>query len=246
KVSELSLAERQLVEIARLLTIRQPRILVFDEPTTALNHHDVVRLFSIMARLRDDGVAVVFVSHRYREVLEICDASTVLRNGRRVGHVRRGEATLERLVELTLGQRSEAVFSRTWRAEGTVETVLDVSGLAIGSRVRDVCLRVRRGEIVSLCGLLGMGQTEIARSLIGDGDTIGGTIRLAAAGGVPRTAREALQRGLGFIPEDRQNEGLFPDMSVRSNISISSLSRVVVAPLVRAIAFARERSLVRS
>src|SRR5436305_5233252 len=108
KVSELSLAERQLVEIARLLTIRQPRILVFDEPTTALNHHDVLRLFSIMTRLRDDGVGVIFVSHRYREVLEICDACTVLRSGRRVGHGRRGEAPLERLVGRALGTRGEA------------------------------------------------------------------------------------------------------------------------------------------
>jgi len=245
KVGELSLAERQLVEIARLLTIRQPRVLVFDEPTTALNHHDVLRFFSIMARLRDDGVAVIFVSHRYREVLEICDECTVLRNGRRVGHVQRGEASLERLVALTLGQRGEAAFSRAWRAEEDAETVLEVEGMAVGSRIHDVHFSVRRGEIVSLCGLLGMGQTEIARALIGDGDRVAGSVRIAAADGLPRTAREALRRGLGLIPEDRQAEGLFPDMSVRSNVSISSLARIVVAPFVRAIEFARERALVQ-
>ena len=111
-VGSLSLAERQLVEIAKVLTLRKARVLVFDEPTAALNHHDVERLFAIMRGLRDSGVALIFVSHRYREVLEICDLATVLRNGRVVATVSRGEASLERLVELTLGQEAEATFDR--------------------------------------------------------------------------------------------------------------------------------------
>jgi len=245
RVGELSLAERQLVEIARALTIKRPKVLVFDEPTTALNHHDVVRLFSIMARLRDDGVAVIFVSHRYREVLEICDACTILRNGRRVGQLRREEASLERLVELTLGQKGEAAFGRTWRG-GDGDAVVEVSQLSVGSRVTEVSFTVRGGEIVSLCGLLGMGQTEIARALVGDGRDVRGTVRIAGSDGLPASPREAVRRGIGLIPENRQDEGLFPDMSVRSNISIASLSRLVVAPFVRVLVFTRERSSVRS
>jgi ABC-type sugar transport system ATPase subunit len=244
KVAELSLAERQLVEIARVLTIQHPRVIVFDEPTTALNHHDVLRLFTIMSRLRDDGVGVIFVSHRYREVLEICDVSTVLRNGRLVGRVERGEASLERLVELTLGQKGETVFARRWRAEPGGEVVASARGLSVGSRIRRVDLELRRGEIVSLCGLLGMGQTEVARALIGDGRDIGGSISIRGVDGVPRSPRHAVRLGAGLIPEDRQAEGLFPDMSVRANISISSLRRIVVSPLIRVIAWTRERRLV--
>ena len=244
KVSELSLAERQLVEIARVLTIRRPRVIVFDEPTAALNHHDVLRLFAIMARLRDEGVAVIFVSHRYREVLEICDASTVLRNGHLVGRVERGEASLERLVELTLGQRSETAFARSWRSEPR-EVVLSARGLSVGSRIRDVDLHVRRGEIVSLCGLLGMGQTEIARALVGDGRDVEGTVAIGDAVGIPRSPRQGVRAGAGLIPEDRQAEGLFPDMSVRANVSIASLGRIVVSPLLRLISWRRERRLVR-
>jgi ABC-type sugar transport system ATPase subunit len=245
KVAELSLAERQLVEIARVLTIQRPRVIVFDEPTAALNHHDVLRLFTIMARLRDEGVAVIFVSHRYREVLEICDVSTVLRNGRLVGRVERGEASLERLVELTLGQRGETVFTREWRADPPGEVVLAARDLSIGSRIRDIDLELRRGEIVSLCGLLGMGQTEVARALIGDARDVSGSIAIGGVEGIPRSPRHAVRLGAGLVPDDRQAEGLFLDMSVRSNISIASLRRIVVSTFVRLISWRRERRLVR-
>jgi ABC-type sugar transport system ATPase subunit len=243
KVAELALAERQLVEIARVLTIQRPRVIVFDEPTTALNHHDVLRLFTIMSRLRDDGVGVIFVSHRYREVLEICDVSTVLRNGRLVGRVERGEASLERLIELTLGQKGETMFGRDWRAEPDGEVVASARGLSIGSRIREVDLELRRGEIVSLCGLLGMGQSQVARALIGDGRDIGGSIEIR--GGAPRSPRHAVRLGAGLIAEDRQAEGLFPDMSVRANVSISSLGRILLSPFLRVISWRRERRLVR-
>jgi ABC-type sugar transport system ATPase subunit len=245
KVGTLSLAERQLVEIARVLTIQRPKVLVFDEPTTTLNHHDVVRLFSILTRLREQGVAVIFVSHRYREVLEICDACTVLRNGRRVGGLTREEASVERLVELTLGQKAETAFARAPRPEVTSPPVVQVSDLAIGSRVHDVAFSVSPGEIVSLCGLLGMGQTEVARALLGEGFDIRGSVDMGGSTGVPTSPRDAIRRGVGFIPESRQEEGLFPDMSVRANVSVSSLSRLVVAPFLRILAFSRERRLVR-
>ena len=223
-VSELSLPERQLVEIAKVLTLRRPRVLIFDEPTTALNHHDVERLFRIMRSLRDDGVALVFVSHRYREVLEICDTSTVLRNGRVVGRVGRGEATLERLVELTLGQKAEAVFAAaTGAAPADSEPVLEARGLRVGGRVLGVDLQVRRGEIVGVCGLLGSGQDELARAVFGDARDVSGSLLLHGGTPAPRSPREAVAARVALITESRQEEGLFPDMSVRSNISVASL-----------------------
>jgi ribose transport system ATP-binding protein len=243
KVGDLSLSERQLVEVAKVLTLRRPRILIFDEPTAALAHGDVERLFRILRGLRDEGAAIIFVSHRYREVLEICDRSTVLRNGRVVGRLGRTEATLERLVELTLGQKAEAAFSRRWRSEQPGEVVLETRGLAVGSRVAGVDLVVRRGEIVGLCGLLGSGQNQLARALVGDAADVSGSMTLLGRNALPRNPREAVRRGAGFISESRQEEGLFPEMTVRSNISVAALDRLLWSRLVRVVRRRRERRL---
>jgi ABC-type sugar transport system ATPase subunit len=250
-VSHLSLPERQLVEIARVLTLRRPRVLVFDEPTAALAFADVERLFATMARLREGGAGIVFVSHRYREVLDICDACTVLRNGRRVGGLTRAEASIERLVELTLGRSAESVSRRAASAAATPgdppqPPLLEVDGLSIGALVREVSFSVRGGEIVSLCGLLGMGQTAIARAVIGDGERVSGSVRIGEHAGRPRSAHEAVRLGIGLIPENRQDEGLFPDMAVRANVSISSLQSVLVSPAVRLVSRRRERGATRA
>jgi ABC-type sugar transport system ATPase subunit len=243
-VASLSLAERQLVEIAKVLTLRRPRILIFDEPTAALNHHDVERLFGILRGLRDHGIAIIFVSHRYREVLQICDVATVLRNGRVVGTVRQGEATLARLVELTLGQQGELILRREHRTAGTGDPALVVRDLSVGAWVDRVSLEVRRGEIVSVCGLLGSGHTELARAICGDAPEVSGDVRILDASTRPTSPRDAIRQGAGLIPEDRKLEALFPDLSVARNISIASLGRLVVARAVRLIRPGRERSQV--
>ncbi len=245
KVGSISIAERQLVEIAKVLTLRRPRILIFDEPTAALGPADVARLFRIMGELRDQGVAIIFVSHRYREVLTICDRATVLRNGRVVGDVDCRGATVEHLVELTLGQKAETVFRRNWRAAEPGDPVLVVRDLEVAARVRGVDLELRRGEIVGVCGLLGSGQNELARALAGDLPDVSGTVAIEGRTTTVRNPRQAFRAGLALITENRQEEGLFPDMSVRSNISIASLPRVLVAPFVRVISRRAERRLTR-
>jgi ribose transport system ATP-binding protein len=243
KVSKIPLAERQLVEIAKVLTLRRPRILIFDEPTAALGQADVERLFRIMESLRAESVGIIFVSHRYREVLTICDRATVLRNGHLVGQVERGETTVEHLVELTLGQKAQAAFHREWRTPEGAEPVLELRDLRVGSRVRGVDLVVCRGEIVGVCGLLGAGQNQLARALAGDAADVEGQVLLNGRESVPKSPRRALRSGLALITENRQDEGLFPDMAVRANITISSLGRVVLAPLLRLIYRPKERRL---
>ena len=243
-VASLSLAERQLVEIAKVLTLQRPRILIFDEPTAALNRHDVVRLFAIMRGLRAEGVALLFVSHRYREVLDICDVATVLRNGRVVGTVHRGEATLERLIELTLGQRAEATFRREWHSDRSGEPVLTVRDLHVGSRVAGVNLQVTRGEILGVCGLLGSGQNELARAIGGDADEVSGQITLLGSAGRAHTPRAAVSAGVGLITEKRQDEGLFPNLSVIHNVSVASLGRLVWSAVLRVVRVRRERQRV--
>ncbi len=243
-VASLSLAERQLVEIAKVLTLQRARLLIFDEPTAALNHHDVARLFAIMRGLRDSGIALIFVSHRYREVLEICDTSTVLRNGRVVATVGRGDATLERLIELTLGQRAEATFLRTWRADVAGDEVLSVRGMSVGTRLHEIDLEVRRGEIVAVCGLLGSGQNELARAVCGDAQEVSGDVRLPDGRMRATSPRAGVQAGAGLITENRQEDGLFPNLSVTRNVSIASLGRIIHSRLIPLVSGARERTLV--
>jgi ribose transport system ATP-binding protein len=243
KVAQIPLAERQLVEIAKVLTLRRPRILIFDEPTAALGQEDVERLFRIIDGLREEGVAIIFVSHRYREVLTICDEATVLRNGRVVGRVRRGETSVEQLVELTLGQKAQAAFHREWRGGEATDPVLELRGLEVGSRLRGVDLELRRGEIVAVCGLLGAGQNQLARAVAGDAPDVSGTVAVKGREAPPRSPRQALGAGVALITENRQDEGLFPDIPVRGNISISSLRRIVAAPFVRVILRSKERRL---
>ena len=243
KVGKIPLAERQLVEIAKVLALRRPRILIFDEPTAALGQADVERLFRIMEGLRDEGVGIIFVSHRYREVLRICDRATVLRNGKVVGEVARGDTSVEHLVELTLGQKAAAAFRREWRAKADGDPLLELRDLHVGARVRGVDLTVRRGEIVSVCGLLGSGQDRLARAIAGDVPDVTGTFVVDGRETTPRSPRAALGLGIALITENRQEEGLFPDMPVRSNVSISSLARVVFAPLLRVIDRRKERRL---
>jgi ABC-type sugar transport system ATPase subunit len=243
KVGKIPLAERQLVEIAKVLTLRRPRILIFDEPTAALDQADVDRLFGIIEGLREDGVGIIFVSHRYREVLRLCDRATVLRNGRVVGEVGCEQTSVEQLVELTLGQKVAAAFHRGWRVEAAGEPLLELRGLHVGSRVRGVDLAVRRGEIVSVCGLLGSGQNQLARAVAGDALDVSGGLVVNGSEAAPRSPRQALGLGVALITENRQEEGLFPDMPVRSNISISSLTRIVVSPFLRLIDGRKERRL---
>jgi ribose transport system ATP-binding protein len=245
KVADLPLSERQLVEIAKVLILRRPRILIFDEPTAALGQTDVSRLFRIMRGLRDEGVTVIFVSHRYREVLEVCEAITVLRNGRVVERLDRGDATLERLVDLTLGQKAETVFSREHHGAHSDEVVLEAKELTVGSKVKGVDLRIRRGEIVGVCGLLGSGQNELARALGGDAADVDGSLSVGGKEVKLRSPRQALRLGIALISESRQEEGLFLDMRVAGNISIASLQKILSARALPVMSRRKERRLTR-
>ena len=245
KVGELTLSQRQLVEIAKVLTLRQPRVLIFDEPTAALGQADVVHLFEVMERLRDQGVTILFVSHRYREVLTICEQVTVLRNGRVIAATSGRETSLEELVELTVGQKTETMFKRRPRSVALGEVVLEVEGLHVGGWVRGVDMELRRGEIVGLCGLLGSGQNELARALGGDVPDVTGRITVKGQEVRLRSPRQALRLGIAIMSESRQDEGLFPDLRVSANISIASLSRVLWSPIVRLLSRRKEKRLTR-
>jgi ABC-type sugar transport system ATPase subunit len=241
-VGELTQAQRQLVEIAKVLTLQGSRVLVFDEPTAALSADDASRLFRAIRSVAAEGVAVVFVSHRYGEVLELCDRVTVLRNGQVVHDGGTEGMTVDRLVELTLGQRVESVFTRT--STGTEERHVHVAvdGLRTPGLASALTVAVRRGEIVALYGSMGSGHAEVARVVCGDTRSEAGEIRI---GGVrTSTGRSVPRKRIGIVPDNRMDNALFPELKVRSNVSVASAWKTRVGRFVPILSARRERDQV--
>jgi len=224
----LSLPERQLVEIAKVLA-RRPRLLILDEPTAALAQGDAERLFAVLRALKGRDIGIIYITHRFREVLSLCDRGTILRNGRVARVVEMSGATMRDLVEATLGQASGLFYEREGRTreEGQRgERAVAVRGLSVGDRIRDVSFDLYHGEIVGICGLLGAGQNELARSIFGDQPGASGAVEVHGRPVTVGSPRRARRLGIGFISDNRREEGIIPDMPVRQNISIAALGRV--------------------
>ena len=236
RVGLLSLAERQLIEIAKALS-SDPSLLILDEPTAPLGKADCDRLFAAVRRLRDGGIAILYVSHRFAEVLHLCDRVTVLRNGRTVVTAPLAGWTEARLTEMMIGRRTEA-FGRT-PAEAPGPERLVAKQLRWRDRVRGVDLALHAGEIVVLTGLLGAGQNEIARLLGADLVPDDGTILLDGVARAFDHPAEAVEAGICLLTDDRKREGLLPHLSLNHNIALPSLAPpLTVAGFVNA---ARER-----
>jgi len=232
---EFSTAVQQMVAIARAVSF-DAKLVIMDEPTSSLDEREVAVLFGVIRRLKAQGVAVIFVSHRLDELYAICDRVTIMRDGRTVMMRAMGEIDKLNLVAAMLGRDVETVrshstgFTAPSRAPG--EEVMSVEGLQIGRRVRNVSLQVRAGEIVGLAGLLGSGRTETARAVFGADPVDGGSIRLNGEKVVLQEPVDAIARGVGYCSEDRKADGIVPDMSVRENITLAILPRLVAAGVV--------------
>lgn len=219
-VETLGMGDRQMVEIARALA-GDPRILIFDEPTSSLSAREKRRLFAVIGKLREEGTAVIYITHFLDEIFAVCDRVTVMRDGRTVGSRVVGEVTAGEVVTMMLGDIHQADRLReTPPARG--EPLLDVRGLTRAGVLDRVDLGIAAGEIVGLWGLLGSGRTELLRSLVGLDPLDGGTIALRGAAVTP----EALHREVGFVTEDRRGEGLLLQQSVTRNISFANLDKV--------------------
>jgi rhamnose transport system ATP-binding protein len=230
------MADQQLVEIARALSI-DARVLVMDEPTASLSPHEVERLFLIVRRLRERGVAILLVSHRLAEVFLLCDRATVLRDGRRVITAPIRELTTAELIRHMVG-RDVALFPKAPAALGAPR--LEVRGLGRGDAFRDVSFTVRAGEVVGLAGLVGAGRTEVARVLFGIDRPDQGEIRLDGRPVHFASPSEALAAGVAYVPEDRHQDGLVLDFPIAANITLPILQRLFRSLLLRR---ATERSL---
>ncbi|KFG98109.1 sugar ABC transporter [Burkholderia paludis] len=228
-IGELSVAERQIVQITRAL-MRDPRILVLDEPTAALVSSEVDRLLQTLDRLRRRGLTILYVSHYLNEIAAICDRVTVLRDGADVAHVDARTTPTEALVAAMIGTEVAARSHAPVRVPGP--SALRVAGLALPGRFDDVSFEVRRGEIVGVTGLLGSGGKQVVRSLFGLERGVRGAVTLDGRAARLRSPRDAVRRGIAFVPEDRRSHGVAPSLSVRENITLASLARFTRLGLV--------------
>jgi ABC-type sugar transport system ATPase subunit len=238
-VRNLSVAEQQMVEIAKALSLNA-RIVIMDEPTSALTESEAKALFRIIRGLRHQGLGVIFISHRLEEVFAICDRITVLRDGLNAGDLVTSEARPEQVVHMMVGRPVEELYADTTASEpGPV--VLSVHGLSRrgaakeSSKVvlRDIDLDLRAGEILGVSGLVGSGRTELARAIFGADPIDDGQIRLDGEPVRISSPQDAIARGIALVPEDRKLQALVLLLGVRENISLPSLSRLCRFGFVR-------------
>jgi ribose transport system ATP-binding protein len=228
-VGQLGVAEQQMVEVAKALSI-EAKILVMDEPTSALTEKEIVRLFQVIRALRGQGVAIIYISHRMEELFEIGDRVTVLRDGRHVGTRPIASITMAELIRMMVGRDLAEQFPRRETRAG--EEVLRVEGLCRPG-LHDISLQLRRGEVVGLAGLMGAGRTELARALFGADRIEAGRIWVRGRLTSIRSPRQAVALGLGLLTEDRKRQGLVLCASVVDNTCLASLDLFSSGGLMR-------------
>jgi len=220
-VGSLSIAERQVVAIARAVSMRA-RIMIFDEPTSSLTHRESDLLLSMIRRLREQGIGIIYVSHRMEEIFDLCDRVTVFRDGKYVATRYIAETSMAELVHMIVGRELEASKPKADVAVRGV--VLEVRNLSKRGMLRDISLSLHRGEIVGLSGLVGAGRTELARTLFCDFLADAGEVLIEGRRFHGRSPRDAIAAGIGLVPEDRKEQGLVTSLPVMFNITMPRLA----------------------
>ncbi len=220
KVRDLSVAYQQVVEICKNLT-RNSKVLVLDEPTAVLTFSEIKKLFDILRKLRDEGVSIIYISHRLEELFELSDNITVLKDGGYVGTVETASIDKSELATMMVGREMSQLFSDRNAQIG--EEVLKVENLSAGKMVQDVSFSVRAGEIVGFSGLVGSGRTEIMRAIFGADKKTSGKVTYFGKEVNFKNPKEAIRNGLGMLPENRKEQGLLLKQSVRMNSTLTVL-----------------------
>jgi ABC-type sugar transport system ATPase subunit len=221
-VEDLSISHRQMVEVAKALSLNA-RLYIMDEPTSALTEKEVKVLFALVRQIRAENKSVIFVSHKMDEVFSICDRIHVLRDGRDVGTVRCAETDQDEVVQMMVGREIGSLFRRDKAELG--KEVLQVQDLCSENGIRNISFRVKRGEIVGIAGLVGSGRTETMRAIFGIDRITSGRILIDNHVASIKSVRDAINLGLGLVPEDRKEQGLILEMTVRENITLPRLER---------------------
>jgi inositol transport system ATP-binding protein len=228
-VRDLNVAEQQMVEIARALSIKS-RLIVMDEPTSALSSSEVDKLFSIIRDLKAQGLSIIFVTHRLEEVMKICDRYTVLRDGKQVGSGKVAETNLDGLIQLMVGREVKELLFAQREPVTLGDVALKVEGLNRRGNSQDphatvldnVGFEVRRGEILGIAGLVGAGRTEMSRAIFGADPFDSGRVVVDGQPVNIRSPQDAIRHGIGLVPEDRKQQALFLSLAVRVNLSMAA------------------------
>lgn len=230
-VSELSVAQRHMVGIARALSMNA-RLVIMDEPTSALSIRETEDLFKIIRQLRDAGTAILFISHKFDELFAIASSYTVLRDGKLVGSGEMKDATVDSLVRMMAGREMGQMFPKRRAAIGG--TVLEVKGLSSGRSFKDVSFSLRKGEILGFFGLVGAGRSEIMKALLGLDPLDSGEVKLDGKNVKFSNPSAALAHGVAYVPEDRQSQGLVLQLGIDHNICLPQTARLAVGGFVAA------------
>jgi ribose transport system ATP-binding protein len=223
KVEQLSLGERQLVEIARALST-DARIIVMDEPTTSLTTRETEKLFGVIAALKAQGIAIIYISHRMEEVYQLADRVSVLRDSAYIGTLERENLSAKALVSMMVGRDISSFYKKVHRPPATGRPIaMRVRDMSDGRRVHACSFDLYKGEVVGIAGLVGSGRTELARLIFGADKRISGTVELDGKAITISSPREALNAGVAYLTEDRKALGLFLDMTISDNINIGVL-----------------------
>jgi len=240
RVDSLRVAEQQMVEIAKALSINA-RVLIMDEPTSALTQREIDLLFTCIHNLRAKGVAIVYISHKLDEVFALSDRITVLRDGRWVATQPTADLDAAGVIRLMVGRNLSEMYPK--RAVPLRETVLSVRQLSRKGVLHDISFDLRAGEIVGVAGLMGAGKTELAMALFGGTPADSGEVRIEGKLAAISNPAAAIARGISLVPEDRKMQGVLQHMSVQSNITLASLNRLRIGPLIDS---GKEKSAVRT
>jgi len=227
RLLELSSAEIQLIQIARALAFSS-KILILDEPTASITEHESGVLFNLLKKLNAGGLTIVYVSHRLKEIFDLCHRATVLRDGRYIDTVDVGSTNDQRMIKMMVG-REITPYDQAQRRTKAGDVRLGVQGLTVREapvQVKDVSFFVRKGEIVALAGLVGSGRSEVAKAIFGLSRLDAGTIQIDGRPLRIRKPKDAIRLGISFVPEDRKEEGLISNHSVKHNISLTGLRLV--------------------
>lgn len=221
KMKHLSVAQMQMVEIAKAIS-NNAKVIIMDEPTSAISDKEVATLFQIIRDLKAQGVSIIYISHKMDEIFRISDTITVLRDGKYIGTKSAAELDHHALIAMMVGREIDQMFPEATQPPG--QEVLSVQNLSKTGKFSNISFNVKSGEILGLAGLMGAGRTEIARAIFGldqwdEGEIMSKQMRLRA-----RTPREAIDRGIGYVSEDRKGLGFIPRMSIRDNITLSSMN----------------------
>lgn len=222
-VKHLSIAQQQMVEVAKALS-HNARLIIMDEPTSSLTEHETLKLFEVSRHLRQQGVSIVFISHRLEEVFMICDRVTVLRDGKFVETANVADVTKEEMIQWMVGRQLGNIFVKE---EAEIrDTILEVRNLSTEKLLRDISFTLSRGEILGFSGLVGAGRTEVMRTIFGVDPYTSGAVLINGQEVQIRSPEQAIKYKMGFVPEDRKQQGLFLGLALRENITSACMKKV--------------------